>query len=244
MIRYVGAFCSLILSVAPTLSHSGIAIHFERPEAHRHAINAVLGDASYVARFGSLPPPGTDPDVRVRTHLQFVHAILSARDPATQTPDLRQARRRNLDRLQRYIDGGVFPRNDSYPTENRPTFIDREGWICAVGYLIEQSAGRELAERINAEYHSEFLWRMCLPELDRWVAGSGLSLQELSMIQPAYAPRFDVTVRMVTDMTVQIRGYVWDPSVNPCITRVSFYVGSYSLATHMATWGRVKAMYR
>jgi hypothetical protein len=25
---------------------------------------------------------------------------------------------------------------------------------------------------------------------------------------------------------------------------ISFYVGSYSLATHMATWGRVKAMYR
>ncbi|MCI0451339.1 MAG: hypothetical protein L0Z51_02980 [Candidatus Latescibacteria bacterium] len=205
MSRFVWVLCVLVLTATPVVASP--SIHYERSDLFRHAINAVIGDASYVERYGSLPPPGADPDLRVRTHLEFVHALLSARDVSA-LASLRAARRENLARLRDYIDAGVFPRNHLYADQNRPCFIDRDGRICAVGYLVEQSAGREAAERINSAFQSEFLWRMHLPELDGWISASGLTLLELSMIQPCYDPEFHVTVSRISEMTVSVRGYV------------------------------------
>lgn len=108
--------------------------------------------------------------------------------------DLREARRQNLERLREYTEAGVFPRNYLYSDQNRPCFIDRDNRICAAGYLVEHSAGRKVAEQINERVQSEFLWRMQLPELDRWIAGSGLSLIELCMIQPTYDPVFFIEI--------------------------------------------------
>ncbi len=179
----------------------------------RHTINAVLGDASYVARYGTVPSPGTDPDDRIRTHLEFVHALLSRRDVSELPAERRNARRRHLAALRDYVDAGLFPRNDRVPGESRPCFIDRRGRICAVGYLIEQSAGRGLAERLDAAYETEYLWRMQDPELARWVAASGFTLLELCMVQPAYPPSFEVEIVLDSERapaTAHITGSVID----------------------------------
>ncbi len=208
MSRFIGALCAFVLATSTVVAQAAISTDFQRPDAFRHAINAVIGDVSYVERYGSLPTPETDPDLRVRTHVEFVHALLSQRDLSSLPDALCDARRENLARLRAYIDGGVFPRNHLYDDQNRPCFVDPDGRICAVGYLVEQSAGREVAERINAEFQSEFLWRMRLPELDRWIAGSGFTLLELSMIQPCYDPNFNITITKVSEMTINIRGWV------------------------------------
>jgi hypothetical protein len=206
MSRLALALCALLPVVTPRVAHPSITKDFQRPDVYRYAINAVIGDASCL----NSPLP-VDPDRRVRAHLDFVHALLSLRDTSNLSATSREARRENLDHLREYIDAGRFPRNHLYEDENRPCFIDRDGRICAVGYLVEQSAGRELAERINAEFQSEFLWRMDMPELDRWIATSGLSLVDLCMIQPTYEPVFDVEVTWTSDRvptTLTIKGEV------------------------------------
>jgi hypothetical protein len=149
-------------------------------------VNAVIGDLSYWTRFGRWPGPEADEDTRIRTHLAYVERLLRSRPTAHLSPAQRTARTRHLDRLHTYWTRGVFPRNDRFPDRRQPTFIDSAGRICAVGYLIEQSAGRAVAERINARYKYAYLHTIEMPLLEDWIAQSGLTKHELAMIQPAY----------------------------------------------------------
>lgn len=210
MSRIVWALCAFVIAATPVVAIANHSPDFERPEAFRHAVNPLIGDASFIDRFGTPPPPGTDPWLRVSTHLSFVHDVLSRRDASALTPQQRDARRENLARLREYIDAGVFPLNERYRDQNRPCFIDDDGRICAVGYLVEQSAGRAVAERINTTFQYAFLSQMASPEIDEWIASSGLSRLELSLIQPCYDPEFNVTITRGPDLTVAIRGTVLD----------------------------------
>ncbi len=210
MSRFLLALCAFLLATTPVVALAHTSTHFERPDAFRHAVNPLIGDASFIERYGTPPPPGTDPDLRVRTHLSFVQSLLSARDTSAMPAGLRDARQQNLARLREYIDAGVFPHNERYVDQNRPCFIDDDGRICAVGYLVEQSAGRDAAERINGKFQYAFVSQMESPELERWIAASGLSRLELSLIQPCYQPEFNVTIAVQSDLTVTIKGYVYD----------------------------------
>lgn len=66
------------------------------------------------------------------------------------------------------------------------SFIERFGNICAVGYLVEQPAGRGVAEAINGQFQYAAIGAMDSPELRQWLAASGLTLAEATMIQPTY----------------------------------------------------------
>lgn len=83
---------------------------------------------------------------------------------------------------------GIFPRNYDHPEGRVPCFIDRDGRICAVGYLVEQTAGRDAAERINRAHQYDAILAMNDAAVDDWIAGSGLSKEEAAMIQPTYGP--------------------------------------------------------
>ena len=224
MSRFHWALCALTLVWTPTNARASISPNHERPDAFRNAINAVIGDESYIARYGTVPDHA-DPDVRVRTHLEYVYSLLLSRDVSSLPDALRQARQRNLDHLADYIAAGVFPRNHHFADQNRPCFIDHDGRICAVGYLVEMSAGRALAEHINARFQSEFLWRMNLPELDEWITHSGLTLLELAMIQPGYNPAFIGGPTQVGALTVRIRATVYDDGMGCPIKYVTFDFG-------------------
>src|SRR6185436_12321081 len=67
-----------------------------------------------------------------------------------------------------------------------PCFIDKEGRICAVGYLVEKSAGREVAEIINNGHKYQKVFEMNDQFVDDWIFTSGLSKEECAMIQPTY----------------------------------------------------------
>ena len=110
-----------------------------RPRAARpplHGVNLLIGDESYVKRFGHPVPAGEDEELRVRVHLEYVLERLRQHPPARLTPAEREARRRTLDHLEAYVRRGEFPHNHDHPEERRPTFIDVHGRICAVGYLL------------------------------------------------------------------------------------------------------------
>ncbi len=166
---------AITLRAAPTLS------------ANHNTVNAILGDVSFVKRFGKAPTEATNERLRIQTHLEYVENLLRKADVAHLSPQLRERRARMLALLHEYRLAGAFPVNLDFPNERRPCFIDAAGNICAVGYLIEQTAGRALAERITAAHKYDFLAAMALPELTAWVAASGLTARECGMIQPAYA---------------------------------------------------------
>lgn len=150
------------------------------------SINAVLGDVSFVEAFGRLPGPEASPDLRIKLHLAYVERKLKLRDVSHLPVMLVSRRRHMLTLLHQYRLAGRFPKNRHFPHQTRPTFIDQDGSICAVGFLIEQTAGRGLAETINARYRNAYLAEMHLPALERWIASSGLTHEELASIQPGY----------------------------------------------------------
>lgn len=149
-------------------------------------INAVLGDASFLHTFGVPPPPYTDERLRISTHLAYVEQLLRSANVEHLASEQQQKRAFLLDKLHEYWQRGRFPKNTEFPDERRPCFIDREGNICAVGYLVEQDCGRAAAERINAEYQYEYVPQMDAPFVQEWVQQSGLSVEECAMIQPGY----------------------------------------------------------
>lgn len=121
----------------------------------------------------------------MHAHLTYIRRLLGAR-PAT-SPKLAATRSRLLGYLDDYIARGVTPRNLRLPWRN-PVFIDEDGRICAVGYLIERSAGRALAEQIAAAHRYDYLEDIAnaMPAVRAWIATSGFSLDELASIQPGY----------------------------------------------------------
>ncbi len=120
-------------------------------------INAVLGDTSFLHTFGVPPPLGTDERLRIRTHLAYVEQLLRAAPLQHLASEQQQKRAFLLDKLHEYWQRGRFPKNTAFPHELRPCFIDGEGNICAVGYLVEQDSGRAAAERINTLYQYEYV---------------------------------------------------------------------------------------
>jgi len=150
------------------------------------SVNAILGDASFVEKYGTQPTDVTDEDLRVRTHLEYVEAQLRNVDSDALPEKLKEKRQHMLNLLCAYRTAGIFPRNYDYQNQRKPCFIDRDERICAVGYLIEQTAGRETAEAINKKYKYEEILAMNDPLVDRWIGESGLTKMECAMIQPSY----------------------------------------------------------
>lgn len=149
-------------------------------------INAVIGDESYVHRFGEKPDKHVPDVLRIQVHLEYVESMLRNRSVDHLTEQQRLNRIEKLDLLREYYLGAIFPYNDGHPDERRPTFISSNGNICAVGYLIEKTAGRELAEEINEEYKYAYISEIDDSRFDTWMDSSGFTQRELAMIQPAY----------------------------------------------------------
>lgn len=153
---------------------------------NRQTINPVLGDISFVSKFDFFPDANTDETLRIKTHLEYVETYLRNKDVSNLSDEQIENRKHLLDLLHQYRKTGIFPRNYDYSGQRKPCFIDKDGSICAVGYLVEQTAGREAAEQINHKYKYEEVLAMNDKIVDDWIAGSGLSKEECAMIQPTY----------------------------------------------------------
>ena len=151
----------------------------------RDGANHHLGDDSFVAAYGRAPTAADGEHARMHVHLAYVRAWLGARPAAR--PALAARRAELLGYLDEYIAAGITPRNTYVPWRS-PVFIDAGGRICAVGYLIERSAGRAAAEAIARDHRLAFLEDIAAarPEVRAWIDGSGLTLDELASIQPGY----------------------------------------------------------
>jgi len=155
-------------------------------QKNNQEINAILHDESYTVRFGVNPSAGTNEVVRIQTHLAYVEQLLRNRVAHNLSAGQQAQRMYLLDQLHIYWQNAVFPTNRDYPGERRPCFIDADKNICAVGYLIEQTSGRKLAEQINAHHQYDYLLDMHEPAIESWAQEHGLTLEECAMIQPTY----------------------------------------------------------
>jgi hypothetical protein len=124
---------------------------------------------------------------RIETHLERVEEELRARETAHLTPDQREARLLQLDRLRAYRLAGEFPRNVELPGRRAPVFRDDRGVLCAMGFLLAVDGHGELVDRVA---RTRNLAR--IPELADesglldWLHANGLSVDEATWIQPAY----------------------------------------------------------
>lgn len=159
-------------------------------DLHSPGVNLIAGDLSAVAGYvpAGLPAPIAE-RARVQGHLRFAHDLLARVDTSGWPTALRLARARNLERLSVYAAAGQFPYNDDHPDARRPTFVDRDGSLCAVGALLAADRGRASAERIAAAYKYAFIAQIADGELAMWQQSSGLGPEELALIQPSYDPR-------------------------------------------------------
>ncbi|HEY0059128.1 MAG TPA: hypothetical protein VGB56_08320 [Flavisolibacter sp.] len=154
---------------------------------NENTVNAVLGDKSFAETFQQLPDQNTNEVLRIQTHLKYVEELLRSKDVSHLTKQQVANRATALQVLHRYWTTGNFPKNEAYK-ERRPCFIDREGNICAVGYLIEQTVGRNVAENISRLYQYDYLLDMNEPVIKNWAEEYGFTLEECAMIQPTYGP--------------------------------------------------------
>lgn len=158
------------------------------PESSRDysEVNPIVGDLSSRLGTGLLSPENQTEQQRVATHLAFAEHILRSRNVDHLSSQLQKRRARMLNLLEEYWQAGVFPGNYDHPGQRRPCFIDQKGNICAVGYLVEQTAGYEAASDINRLYQYADISEMDHGSLDSWIAESGLSRDEVALIQPTY----------------------------------------------------------
>jgi hypothetical protein len=167
-------------------------------------VNPVLGNISYINKFGVAPDESTDEKLRISTHLEYVEQLLRSKDVSWMPEKQQEKRRQMLQLLNEYRNKGIYPDNFDYPGQRLPCFIDDEGKICAVGYLVQQSWGPKAANLINGRYQYRKISEMDLELLKPWMEYSGLSLEECAMIQPTYAwrqikvPKAVIGVKMVT----------------------------------------------
>ena len=121
----------------------------------------------------------------VQAHLGSVLYILRSNPVENLTEEQYQSRKNLIELLDGYRKAGNFPIN-YYRHERIPVFIDQNNTHCAVGYLLQQTGHELLALRIAAA--DNYIWVKDIKEaaMLQWQQASGLSLEELKLIQGAY----------------------------------------------------------
>src|SRR3990167_4886419 len=152
-------------------------------QEHQPPINAVIGNSAL--RQSGVDLESLSEQAKIQTHLAFVETHLRSHTPTSISRSDYPRRQALLHYLAQYRKAGIFPSQNKYPGR-RPHFIDQQGRICAVGYLIQKTAGLTLAQAINKKFEYAYLQDMQDDRLAAWVARSGFTLRELSMIQPSY----------------------------------------------------------
>jgi hypothetical protein len=150
-------------------------------------MNPVVGNASLIAKFGSDTHITLTEVERIRCHLEYVFGQISS------TPTNNEQRTRTMKNLQQYIENSQFPSHEDVSNQQcrKPCFIDSTGRACAVAHLLQTSGEMKLALAINnVHQHSTISEIAADPKFSQpltdWQIRSGLSLDELALIQPTY----------------------------------------------------------
>jgi len=148
------------------------------------AINSIIGDISYIKKFGHLPSSDTDRDLRISTHLAYVEKLLRSNKPPNIDTD--QKRSNILEHLNNYRTAENFPDYDDHINRSEMCLIGEDRKICAICYLVEKSDGRKAAETIRKDLKNCEIAGVNSEALTDWIRNNGLTREEVEIIQPSY----------------------------------------------------------
>ncbi|NOQ72203.1 MAG: hypothetical protein GQ574_09395 [Crocinitomix sp.] len=154
--------------------------------AKNQPVNSLIGDKGFAVIMGHYPNSNSNENLRVKCHLLYVAHVLKQKNCDHLSQNLQNKRAKAIDLLQQYALKGKYPKNKYHEATRKPCFIDDEGTICAVGYLLESTEGRALAEEVNNNYQYSEIYEMDVDFIESWAIENGLTLQECAMIQPTY----------------------------------------------------------
>jgi hypothetical protein len=152
-------------------------------------MNPVVGDVALLEKYGTSTLAVAEGE-KVATHLEYaLRSLEQAYQPDGKRLDM-------LLELESFIADGIFPQLEvtfySGSSERSPCFIDSSGSACAVAYLMLSTPGHsELALRIAQKHRHSTIAEIAADaafsaEFTAWQEQSGLSLEELQLIQPTY----------------------------------------------------------
>ena len=121
----------------------------------------------------------------VQFHLFHVLTVLESADISKLSRFEKENRLRLIRELSDYCEIGKFPINRVSETRI-PVFIDEDDTHCAVGYLLKQSGYGEIAHEIALQQNLAWVPEIKSAELFELQKFSGLSIEEIKLIQGAY----------------------------------------------------------
>jgi hypothetical protein len=137
----------------------------------------------------------------IQTHQAAVLTILRSNPTNHLSAEQKKNRLDLIEIFANYRNAGNFPIN-YYRPERIPVFIDEHGTHCAVGYLMQETGNEEMAQRIAT--NDNYVWVKDLNDsgVPAWQEWSGLSFEELALIQGAYDfyPSFPIYEPMAMDV--------------------------------------------
>ncbi len=171
----------LIITTSVSFGNDCLPLHSKQAP-----VNNVIGDISYEQKFAIKPVSNTSEVVRIKTHLNYVEKQLRQAETDHLSLTQKATRTKLLNLLSIYANDGKFPTNYEYPNQRKSVFYDKDDRVCAVGYLVQQTAGQQAVDYINDKYKHASIFEMKDPVVTDWIANSGLSTLECAMIQPTY----------------------------------------------------------
>ena len=117
-----------------------------------------------------------------------------------------------LRRLAAYRDRGLFPLNEGQSIQPVPIFVDDHDTACAVGQLMRWSGKGDSVSSINQANNFVYAPDVSGGPINEWILGSGLTIEEAALIQPAYG-------------LVLVRPAIPNDALNPLETDWSYIVG-------------------
>ena len=121
-------------------------------------VNPVIGDESF-KHFYHISPllfslfglPSFE-ELRIKTHLLYVHQQLANKDCSSLPEEQKLRRREGLNNLEQYALDCVFPKNhDSW--KRTPAFVDKEGRLCAVAHIMSRAG---MTSSCHISFYSPF----------------------------------------------------------------------------------------
>lgn len=126
---------------------------------------------------------------RLRAHFDSVDNELRAASVSKLSAQQRAMRAKLVSWLRDYRNADTFPENDRFADRAMPFFRDSHGTLCAMAYLVDRSGRGDIVDHIAKTRNNAFIHELVDdPELVRWIAASGLSVDEAARIQPQYGP--------------------------------------------------------
>lgn len=126
---------------------------------------------------------------RVRAHLLAAEQFLRSRSTSGLNRTQLERRAANIAVLREYRSRGQFPHNTEFPNRRVPYFMDSEGRLCALPYLMARSGDRDLVNQVAATHNNAHVAELAgNAEVTEWLTREGLTLEEAALIQPMHGP--------------------------------------------------------